>query len=179
MQALTEANYECAGADVSEEMLQLARRRGLQVRHGSADALPFDSESFDLAVSVATFHHLISPVVVAGAIREMARVLRPGGALLIWDHNPLNPYWRVLMARLPQDQGDERLVPARELTVGLAAAGLAEIRLQRITFMPDFTPAWGVPAVAASERLLERIPGIGLFAAHNVATANKPGAVHA
>jgi hypothetical protein len=45
----------------------------------------------------------------------MGRVVRPAGYVLIWDHNPLNPYWPILMKRVPQDHGDERLVSVWEL----------------------------------------------------------------
>ena len=41
--------------------------------------------------------------------------------MLVWDHNPRNPYWRRLMAKVPQDDGSERLVPEAEVARGLAA----------------------------------------------------------
>ena len=46
---------------------------------------------------------------------------RPGGRVLVWDHNPRNPYWGRLMARVPQDTGEERLIP--EAGGGRRAAG--------------------------------------------------------
>ena len=46
----------------------------------------------------------------------MVRVARPGGRILVWDHNPRNPYWGRLMARVPQDTGEERLIPERSHT---------------------------------------------------------------
>jgi hypothetical protein len=101
----------------------------------------------------------------------MARVTCPGGTVIVWDHNPLNPYWRFLMSKSPQDQGDERLVPARLIVDTLRQAGLREISLRRMTFTPDFTPPSALPAVAKAERVLERIPGLNLVAAHNVAVA--------
>lgn len=162
--------YERVGADVSAGMLERARRKGLDVAQAGADDLPFDDGSFDLVTTFAVLHHLIDPEVVRGALREMARVVRPGGAVLVWDHNPLNPYWRLLMARVPQDQGDERLVPARLIVGTLRAAGL-EVSLRRMTFVPDFTPPRALPAVARAEKLLERAPLVRLVAAHNVAVA--------
>jgi ubiquinone/menaquinone biosynthesis C-methylase UbiE len=165
--------YNAVGVDVSEEMLTHARARGVTVHHASAAALPFPDRSFDLVVSIACMHHLIDPAVVNGAVDEMCRVVRPGGALMIWDHNPLNPYWHILMRRLPQDQGDERLVKARTMVARIEAAELTDISVQRVTFMPDFTPARAVIAVGKIERQLERIPGVRLLAAHNVITARR------
>jgi ubiquinone/menaquinone biosynthesis C-methylase UbiE len=149
-------------------MLEQARSRGVEVAQAGGEKLPFEAESFDLVTSFACLHHMIDPEVVQAALGEMVRVLRPGATVLVWDHNPRNPYWRFLMARLPQDRGDERLVPASEVLTGLKRGGLAQPKLRRMTFMPEFTPAWAVPTVGRLERLLERIPGLRSFAAHNV-----------
>jgi SAM-dependent methyltransferase len=164
-------SYERVGVDVSHAMLDRARQKGLEVVEASADALPFRDSSFDLVTTFAVLHHLIDPARVRCCLGEMARVARPGGTVIVWDHNPLNPYWKLLMARVPQDQGDERLVPADEIREGLRTAGLADIRLRRMTFMPDFTPPVAVPVVARLERLLESVPGLRWIAAHNVVIA--------
>jgi len=169
------AGYRLHGVDASANMLARARGRGLDVTLASADALPFDDASFDLVMAHALLHHLIGEDRVRGGVREMARVARPGGAVLIWDHNPLNPYWKVLMARVPQDRGDERLVPARRLVAAAHEAGLADVRLRRMTFVPDFTPRRAMRAAAALERGLERVPGLRAFAAHNVLSARRTG----
>jgi ubiquinone/menaquinone biosynthesis C-methylase UbiE len=176
LDALSGDRHERMGVDVSEEMLAVAAERGIATRRAGADDLPFSPESFDLVVSIACLHHLIDPRVVAGALREMARVVRPGGSVLVWDHNPLNPYWRVLMARVPQDTGDERLVPADEVVSGLRAAGLERIELRRMTFVPDFTPAAALPLAGRLEALLERLPGVRVLAGHNFVVARKPAA---
>ena len=167
------ARYEKVGIDPSEHMLEAARERGLDVQQASADALPFEDASFDLVMTHAVLHHVIDPAAVRRAVTEMCRVARPGGAVLIWDHNPLNPYWKLLMRRLPQDRGDERLVPAREVLDAVRAAGMADVRLRRVTFVPDFTPPRALRAAVAAERLLERTP-LRAIAAHNVVTARRP-----
>jgi SAM-dependent methyltransferase len=164
--------YERVGVDVSVGMLDRARRKGLDVVQAGADKLPFDDESFDLVTTFAVLHHLIDPDVVRAALREMARVVRPGGSVIVWDHNPLNPYWRILMSRVPQDQGDERLVPARLIVGILRDAGL-HVSLQRMTFVPDFTPPRALPVVARTEKALEKTPLVNLVAAHNVAVARR------
>jgi SAM-dependent methyltransferase len=174
LQAMGGDRYQRSGIDISEEMLRLAPDAGLDLRQASADRLPFASESFDLVTTIACLHHLIEPAVVAAALSEMVRVTRPGGHVLVWDHNPLNPYWHVLMARVPQDTGDERLVPAREILGGLRAAGAASIMLRRMTFVPDFAPRRVMSVAGRLEAALERLPGINRLAAHNVVTARRP-----
>lgn len=72
--------------DISERMLEVCarngREHGLQIatRQGDAEALPYADESFDLVVGHAFIHHLPVP---GAAIREMFRVLAPGGTLVI------------------------------------------------------------------------------------------------
>jgi len=79
-----------AGIDLSEEMLaegrRSAERSGLServsFRQGDAAQIPYPDGSLDLVVSTLSLHHWSDPVAV---FDEVARVLRPGGAFLIFD----------------------------------------------------------------------------------------------
>ena len=153
---------------------QLRRRRPdieTVVAHG--DDIPFPDDAFDLTYSVAVMHHIAEPVLVRRTLAEMIRVTRPGGRILVWDHNPLNPYWAVLMRRVPQDTGTERLVPLPELVAGLREAGADTVRTERLGLMPDFVPRWLLGPAAAVERAAEATPGLRRFCAHNVVLAIK------
>jgi SAM-dependent methyltransferase len=174
---LARAGYEVTGVDPSEGMLEVMRARSPEVRAvlASGTDLPLDDGAFDLVLSVATFHHIAEPGAVRRTLGEMTRVSRPGGHLLIWDHNPRNPYWSSLMARVPQDTGDERLIPAEELIEGLTAAGAEVVSVQQLGFVPDFTPRGAIRGAARIERGAERTPFVRRFAAHNVVVARKPG----
>jgi hypothetical protein len=103
----------------------------------------------------------------------MVRVATPAGRVLVWDHNPRNPYWGSLMARVPQDTGDERLIPEEELLDGLRAAGANILLSLKLGMVPDFVPRAGLRAAAAAERAAERTPLLRGFAAHNVVLATK------
>jgi SAM-dependent methyltransferase len=174
---LIAAGYRVTGVDPSEGMLEVMRARSPQIHavRGSGTELPFDPDSFDVVVSIATFHHIAEPAAVRATLAEMTRVSRPGGRVLIWDHNPRNPYWSSLMARVPQDTGEERLIPARELVDGLLAGGAQVLRVEQLGAVPDFTPRFALGAAAALERMLERTPALQRYAAHNVVVATKSG----
>jgi ubiquinone/menaquinone biosynthesis C-methylase UbiE len=85
---LARLGLEVAALDVSRAFVRLtaenAARTGVKVdvRHGDAAAMPFEAESFDFVVCRAAFKNFGDPV---GALKEMRRVLRPGGTALIID----------------------------------------------------------------------------------------------
>jgi SAM-dependent methyltransferase len=83
--AVAELGWSAVGTDVSEDMLEVARDRGLEVVGGSADSLPFADGTFDAAVSVWTH---IDVDDFAGAINDIARVLRPGAPLVYIGGHP-------------------------------------------------------------------------------------------
>jgi len=122
---LAAAGYEMTGVDPSEGMLEVLRARAPQVRAvtASGTSLPFPDDSFDLVLTVAVLHHIADPENVRRTLVEMVRVARPSSRILVWDHNPRNPYWGPLMARVPQDTGDERLIPEEEVVGGLREGG--------------------------------------------------------
>lgn len=72
---------EVTGIELSEASVAAARRRNLgEVLEGSVDALPFGDDHFDLVVSLDVLEHLDDD---RSALREMRRVTRPGGQLLV------------------------------------------------------------------------------------------------
>ena len=172
--AIAAEGYDVFGVDLSASMVARARARGLEGTYaGVTTALPFAQESFDLALTVATLHHLETPERVAATVNEMGRVVKRGGFVVLWDHNPANPYWPILMKRVPQDSGDERLVPRDELLRDVHAAGLEPYRVLRSGFTPDFLPAPLARPWSVVERIVELTPGVNRLAAHNVVVARK------
>jgi len=73
--------------DRSPEMLEAASARlhgvpGVELRQGELEALPLENGEVDLAMALLVLHYVVEPL---QAIREMARVLKPGGRLVLLD----------------------------------------------------------------------------------------------
>ncbi len=172
---LAAQGFEVTGVDPSDGMLEHLRRSDLRVTtvQGSATALPFEDGQFDLTMCVAVMHHIAQPQAVHESLIEMTRVTRPGGLVLVWDHNPRNPYWKNLMARVPQDDGSERLVPEAEIVTGLTDGGAVLLSRTQLGFVPDFTPPSLLALNAKVERVVERTPGLNRLCAHNVVVARR------
>ena len=89
VEALAHRAAEVVAFDLTPEMIEAARRRcepahlsNVRYAVGRADALPFDSGSFDVVVSRLLLHHLADPL---PALSEMVRVLRAHGRLVLAD----------------------------------------------------------------------------------------------
>jgi SAM-dependent methyltransferase len=83
------------GLDLSRGMLGPARARGLRIVQGSLTDVPLPSESVDLVYSMKVLAH-VPPI--ERAVAELARLVRPGGHLLLEFYNPLS--LRYLAKRL-------------------------------------------------------------------------------
>jgi SAM-dependent methyltransferase len=172
-QRLAEAGYSMSGAEPSQGMLDVLADRAPDVDAVRAygNELPYDDGAFDVVYCVATMHHIAEPAMVAATLAEMVRVTRSGGDVLVWDHNPRNPYWKHLMAKVPQDDGTERLIPEDEVLGGLRAGGASIVASAQLGFVPDFVPERLLPAARLAERAVERTPVLRRLCAHNVVLA--------
>jgi ubiquinone/menaquinone biosynthesis C-methylase UbiE len=80
--------YRIVGLDISRSFVRIATENaqragvGVTFREGNASAMPFGPDSFDFVYCRAAFKNFGDPV---GALREMYRVLRPGGRAVIDD----------------------------------------------------------------------------------------------
>lgn len=132
--------------DRSGEMLQAARRRlrglaNVEVRRGALEALPVAGDELDAATLLLVLHHVPDP---AAALAEAARVLKPGGRLLIADMLPHErDEYRQQMGHVWLGFSDEHL------TRLLAAAGFTGVR---ITGLPTAQAAKGPALFAATGR---------------------------
>jgi len=73
---------DAEGVDISEDALAFCRERGLdKVRLGAGEQLPYDDGTFDLVTALDVVEHMDDDL---AGLREMRRVLRPGGRVLLF-----------------------------------------------------------------------------------------------
>ena len=172
------------GIDLSESMLGVAREvcPGVDFRQGSVTSLPFEDASFDVVASSFMLMFVPEP---ARAVREMRRVLRPGGRLVVsvWQCLQNNPVYAALIETTHQVLGKASaesmawpfaLGEPGKLNAIFRAAGISEVTMSehggsaRFPSVEDFVrteiQAW-LLANSVSDQEMEAI-GLGLRSAY-------------
>jgi SAM-dependent methyltransferase len=120
-------------------------------RSYNGERLPYENGAFDLVFTICVVHH-VPPQQWRAFVAELARVVRPGGALVVMEHNPLNPLTRLAVSRCEFDENAELL--ARRRTEALVrGTGLRLHDSRYVVFFP-----WAHPIFRRLERALRRIP---------------------
>lgn len=125
------------GVDVSTRSLALARGQlGADAALVAFDGrrLPFTDASFDAVIAACVFHHIDAALHV-GILQELRRVLRPGGLLMIYEHNPLNPLTVRAVNTCPFDE-NAVLIRATDLCERVRTAGFAQVSATYRVFFP-------------------------------------------
>jgi SAM-dependent methyltransferase len=133
---LKEHAWEITGVETAAEVLALAKQENPENAYIAYDgrSLPFANESFDVALAVCVMHH-VPPEQWSGFISEAKRVLRPGGQVLIFEHNPLNPLTRYVVATNEID-ADAVLLSHSKLSELLVKGGFCGVYARSILFTP-------------------------------------------
>ena len=150
------SNWNVEGIDVSKESIEMAKQQRLpnavfNVYDGIN--IPFADNSFDIVFVAGVLHHVAFHLHEA-MIGEMKRVLKKGGRLIIYEHNPLNPLTKYLVKTCVFDQ-DAKLLRCGYLKKKLTAQQL--MISQRIYFI--FIPPKGLlKKLVPIEKFLRWLP---------------------
>lgn len=144
---------ELHGVDLSAASLHEAQVANPSVtyHHQTGDHLPLPDDGFDLAFAVCVLHH-VDPPHRERFVADVARVVRPGGLVVVFEHNPYNPLTRLAVDRCELDEG-VTLAPRREVVDLLVGGGLDVVHHGHLLFTP-FDTAWA----RRLDRGLRRLP---------------------
>lgn len=121
------------GYDPSPRSVERARQQSTGARlTGDLRELPV--ASFDIVFAANVFHHISAPERPA-ALAGCATLLREGGRIFLFEHNPLNPATRWVFERCPFDKGATMLARSEALALA-AASGLRVARSDYTLFFP-------------------------------------------
>ncbi len=166
---LARSGADIIAIDVSPELLEIARANcsAPNVRYEIRNAydLSYPDAVFDSVVGSAVLHHLK----IEEALREIYRVLKPGGTIWFTEPNMLNPQIAIQknvpwVKRKLGDSPDETAFfrwPLRRL---LEITGYREVCIDPFDFLHPATPVPLVNRLDAAGRFLESVPVISEFA---------------
>lgn len=130
------AKLHCA--DVSTHSLDIARSRfpGCEDYVEVQSEIELPQHSQDISFSACVFHHIPHDEHIKW-LSEMHRVTRPGGLMVVYEHNPLNPLTLWAVNTCPLDI-NARLIAARTLRRRALAAGWVDVAVEYKVFFPGF-----------------------------------------
>jgi 2-polyprenyl-3-methyl-5-hydroxy-6-metoxy-1,4-benzoquinol methylase len=130
---LVQAGHRIVGIDLSSVAIEKCRERGFEAVLCDIDSepIPYKDETFDLAYASDVVEHCAD---TAGFLRELHRVLKPGGMLLLSTPNSAFWVYRILgllglTASEYQHPGHIRFFSIRNLSAAIEAAGFKVTRL--------------------------------------------------
>ena len=145
------------GVDVAPSIVQAAgvRNPGLEAAVADVQELPFDDGSIDVVVSNSTLDHFASLAEIDRALVELARVLRPGGLLIVTLDNDANPViW--LRNRIPRSLLQRSGLVPYPVGRTLSPSGLRDA-VERAGFAVDRTAVIAhVPSTSSAARSRSR-----------------------
>jgi ubiquinone/menaquinone biosynthesis C-methylase UbiE len=124
------------GVEVATQFVDMARQANPTVDYDVYDGhkLPYRSGQFDAAFTICVMHH-VPPDQWPAFLLEMRRVVRPGGVVLVFEHNPINPLTSHIVKTCPLDK-NAVLLSSGKLGSLMQSAGLEGVSREFILFTP-------------------------------------------
>jgi trans-aconitate methyltransferase len=128
------------GVDVSPEMIKQARAQyGGKGNFYEISSEEWKHNSYQVIFSACVFHH-IPHENHKTILAELKNLLASSGEIILWEHNPTNPFTRKVVRDCPFDK-DAVLLHPHQSTRLFTQAGLQHVRLIYTTFFPKFLQA--------------------------------------
>lgn len=166
---LARSGADIIAIDVSPELLGIAKANcsapNVRYEIQNAYALTYSDATFDSVVGSSILHHLE----IEEALREIYRVLKPGGTIYFTEPNMLNPQIAIQknvpwIKRRLGDSPDETAFFRWSLRRLLEQAGYGDIQIDPFDFLHPKTPVPLIDPLNVVGRFLENMPGVSEFA---------------
>jgi SAM-dependent methyltransferase len=125
---------EAFGCDPATEMIQASIKAQVTLQKSPIE-LPFETSSIDFVTAVCVLHHVDRSARMLW-MRELRRVLTPGGLCCLVEHNPWNPVTRAIVRRCPMDVNAD-IHTAAQTSALLRVAGFDRIRTDYFLYLPE------------------------------------------
>jgi len=144
------------GCDISEGMLQEAKKRLAECRHSfnlwhDTPGAPLPENNYDLITAVCVFHH-IPPDQWLSSAEKIYKALKPGGMFVMFEHNPWNPLTNHIVKKAEIDR-NAVLLSSRQSACLLKAAGFVDLKVRHFLFFPI-----KYKCLSAFEKYLSTVP---------------------
>ncbi len=140
----------CVGVEYSHDLVEYAQKQypHLEIIQGNVQFLNFPDNSFDVAIAAAVLEHAIDPFAM---LAEAARILRPGGLLIITSPHP---FWEFLARKcaLLDDEQHCLVMRIKEIEHMMRQAGFAVIHSARFMLV-----GFGLPGEAFLEKACRKL----------------------
>jgi ubiquinone/menaquinone biosynthesis C-methylase UbiE len=166
---LAHSGAQIVAIDLSPDLLEIAKAQHCapNVRYEIQNAyeLSYSDATFDSVIGSSVLHHLE----IRKALREICRVLKPGGTIYFTEPNMLNPQIAIQknvpwVKRKLGDSPDETAFFRRRLRRLLEQTGFRDVRIDPFDFLHPKTPVFLIDGVKALGHFLEKVPIISEFA---------------
>jgi SAM-dependent methyltransferase len=166
---LARSGADIVAIDVSPELLEIARTNcsapNVRYEIQNAYALTYSNATFDSVVGSSVLHHLE----IEEAVREIYRVLKPGGTIHFTEPNMLNPQIAIQknvpwIKRRLGDSPDETAFFRWSLRRLLEQTGYGDVQIDPFDFLHPKTPVPLIDPLNAFGSFLEKTPVVSEFA---------------
>ena len=179
--------WELTATDLVPEMAEATRaklaeykkgnkHKNIKVMEADALSLPFAKASFEAVVGNSILHHLVP---VEMGLKEIYRVLKPGGKVAFTEPNMINPHIFLqknigFLKKLAGDSPGETAFVRWKLAGRLRDQGFVNVRVEPFDFLYPFLPISLIGLVRSMGLTLEKVPLLRELAGSVVISAEKP-----